>query len=334
MKRHYLVTGGAGFIGSHVASRLLRAGHRVTVLDNFSTGSRANLDAVRTEVGRRASELKVVEGSVTDARAVATAFDGIAGVVHLAALPSVVRSVEAPLESHDHNVTGTVQVLDAARRCGVRVVYAGSSSAYGEQDAQLKHEELRESPLSPYAASKLAGELYARAFGRVYDASVVVTRFFNVYGPRQVPDSPYSGVVAAFCFALLRGAQPRIDGDGSQTRDFTYVGDVAEGVARALEADLAPGCHTVNLAGGGNYSIRELLATLTRHAGADVEPVFGPARAGDVKHSQADVSRLRALLGYVPSTSFDAGLRATFDWYRQTYGETAATERGAGDRQN
>jgi nucleoside-diphosphate-sugar epimerase len=320
--RHYVVTGGAGFIGSHVAVHMLGAGHRVTLLDNLSTGSRDNVAAVRAETGADERRLRLVEASVTDPDAVREVFADADGAVHLAALPSVVRSVEAPLESHEHNVTGTVNVLDAARRRGVRVVYAGSSSAYGDQDVQYKHEELRESPLSPYAASKLAGELYARSFGAVYDASIVVTRFFNVYGPRQVPDSPYSGVIAAFCFALLHGRSPRVDGDGGQTRDFTYVGDVAKGVCLALERDLAPGCHTVNLAGGGNHSILDTLNVLKRCAGSDVEPTFAPARAGDVRHSQADVSRLRELIDYVPDTSFDTGLARTFEWYQQTYGST------------
>lgn len=322
MSRHYLITGGAGFIGSHVAARMLRQGHRVTVLDNLSTGSRDNVEAARREGGDGGAELRLLEGSVTDPGAVAAAFAGVDGAVHLAALPSVVRSVEEPLESHEHNVTGTVNVLDQARRRGVRVVYAGSSSAYGDQDAQLKHEELRECPLSPYAASKLAGELYARSFAAVYGASIVVTRFFNVYGPRQVPDSPYSGVIAAFCFALLQGRRPRVDGDGLQTRDFTYVGDVARGALRALERELPPGCHTVNLAGGGNHSILDALTILQRCAGSDVEPSRAPARAGDVRHSQADVTRLRALLDYVPDTNFATGLERTFAWYHQTYGST------------
>ena len=179
--------------------------------------------------------------------------------------------------------------------------------------------ELREKPLSPYAASKLAGELYCRTFGEVYGQTLVVTRFFNVFGPRQVPDSPYSGVVAAFCFALLRGQSPRIDGDGGQSRDFTYVGDVARGLRTALDADLPAGCHTVNLAGGGNISILDLLNGLKAVSGVDVEPAFGPSRTGDVRHSQADVTRLAELLGFRCEVSFEEGLRRTYDWYRSTY---------------
>ncbi len=315
--RRYLVTGGAGFIGSHVVAGVLARGDHATVLDNLSTGSRDNLQEVIGEVGG-ADRLQLVEGSVTDDRSVAAAMDGVDGVVHLAALPSVVRSVEEPRESHDNNVTGTVVVLDAARRRGVKVVYAGSSSAYGDQDQDYKSEDLREQPLSPYAATKLAGELYCRSFAQVYDLPVVVTRFFNVFGPRQVPDSPYSGVVAAFCFALLRDKRPRIDGDGSQSRDFTYVGDVARGILLALDTD-TEGCHTVNLACGGNHSIRNLLDALIEVSGVSVEPEFAPPRTGDVMHSRADISRIRALLGFEPQVSFVDGLRHTYDWYRRTY---------------
>ena len=233
MAKRYLVTGGAGFIGSHVTQHLLGRGAAVTVLDNFSSGKRSNLEDLGGD-----GELSVVDGSVTEPDDLARAMEGVDGVFHLAAVPSVVRSVEAPVESHEQNATGTLLVLDAARQRGARVVYAGSSSAYGDVDVQTQHEALRENPLSPYAASKLAGELYCRAFAEVYGMTVVVTRFFNVFGPRQVPDSPYSGVVAAYCFALLKaseGVRPRIDGDGSQTRDFTYVEDVARGCRLAME---------------------------------------------------------------------------------------------------
>jgi UDP-glucose 4-epimerase len=316
MTSKYLVTGGAGFIGSHVVELMLRRGHAVVVLDNFSTGKRENLEHVRADV--QGGELAVVEGSVTSPADVERAAEGCRGVVHLAALPSVVRSVEEPVESHEHNVTGTVVVLDRARRNGMKVVYAGSSSAYGDQDAAYKSEDLREMPLSPYAASKLAGELYCRSFARVYGLPIVVTRFFNVFGPRQTPDSPYSGVVAAFCFALLRGKAPRIDGDGLQSRDFTYVADVARGVLLALETKTS-GCETVNLACAGNHTINDLLRVLREYAGSTLQPVHAPPRNGDVMHSRADISRIRALLGFQPEVAFDEGLRKTYDWYRRTY---------------
>ena len=308
--KRYLVTGGAGFIGSHMVQGLLVRGAAATVLDNFCTGKRDNLNGMT-------GDLRIVEGSITDPKAVATACEGVSGIVHLAALPSVTRSVEEPVFSHENNVTGAVVVLDEARRKGIKVVYAGSSSAYGDQDLEFKVETLRESPLSPYAASKLAGELYCRAFSRVYGLPTVVTRFFNVFGPRQVPDSPYSGVVAAFCYALLKGKRPFIEGDGSQSRDFTYVEDVVNGVLLAMDTPTT-GCHTVNLACGGSHTVKELLDVLQRHAGTKVEPEMRPPRKGDVKHSKADISAARALLGFAPKITFSEGLERTYDWYRST----------------
>ncbi len=311
MTERFLVTGGAGFIGSHLVAALLERGEAVTVLDNFSTGRWENLEGL-------AGDLEIIEGSCDDESQLESAFSGVRGVFHLAALPSVVRSVEAPLESHGHNTTGTVAVLDSARRAGTKVVYAGSSSAYGDQEAALKVETLREDPLSPYAASKLAGELYCRSFARVFRTPVVVTRFFNAFGPRQVPDSPYSGVVAAFCFALLEDARPRIDGDGGQSRDFTYVEDVVRGVCLAMDTDLE-GCPVVNLATGNSHTVLELLQLLQSHAGITGSPDHGPPRAGDVRHSRADISMARELLGYEPQVGFAEGLARTYDWYRSVY---------------
>jgi UDP-glucose 4-epimerase len=304
-----LVTGGAGFIGSHLVRRLLADGRPVTVLDDFSTGRRDNLAGLR-------GDLEVVEGSIVDAAAVGRSFAGGVGrVAHLAALPSVARSIERPLDAHHACATGTVQVLCLAAEHRARVVYAGSSSAYGDQQERWKHEGLREAPMSPYAAAKLAGELYCRTFARVYDLPVVVTRFFNVFGPRQVPDSPYSGVVAAFCHALLRGTAPRVDGDGLQSRDFTYVEDVVAGVVQALDADTR-GCETVNLAYGQSCTVLDLLQQLCRVAGRTVEPLYAPPRPGDVRHSLADTSRAKALLGFAPTVGFAEGIRRTYDWYR------------------
>ena len=308
--QRYLVTGGAGFIGSHLVRYLLEQGRHVTVIDNLSTGRKSNLEGLKGDV-------RIVHGSVANPADVQSAAQGVQGIVHLAALPSVARSVEEPLATHQENATGTAVVLDVARTAGLKVVYAGSSSAYGDQDVPAKHEELREQPLSPYAASKLVGELYCRSFAHVYGLPVVVTRFFNVFGPRQVADSPYSGVIAAFCRALLHGDRPRIDGDGRQSRDFTFVGDVVRGVQLAMETEL-PGCQVINIACGESHDLLELLAVLKRHARVDVEPVFGPPRVGDVRHSLADISKARRLLGFEPRVSFEDALRLTLDWYRSS----------------
>ena len=312
MSRRVLVTGGAGFIGSHVVELLERSGREVTVLDDLSTGKRGNLD------GRKA---RFVHGSILDATALADAFADVDKVVHLAALPSVARSVERPIDSHHACATGTLMVLDAARHRGARVVYAGSSSAYGDQEAPRKHEGLREDPLSPYAAAKLAGELYCRSFARVYGLRVVVTRFFNVFGPRQPADSAYSGVIAAFCRAILDGRSARIDGDGLQSRDFTYVEDVVAGVIQALDGD-SDGCVTVNLAYGSSTTLLDLHAALCEMArphlgGRQIPPPTHAApRRGDVRHSLSDSSRAAARFGFAPRIVFAAGLARTFDWYR------------------
>ncbi|MEO6597572.1 MAG: NAD-dependent epimerase/dehydratase family protein [Planctomycetota bacterium] len=313
-----LVTGGAGFIGSHVCEQLRRQGRAVRVLDDLSTGFAANLEGMNVER---------VQGSVADEAAVQAAMKGVTKVVHLAALPSVLRSVEAPLETHDACATGTVNVLRAAQQAGARVVYAGSSSAYGDQEELHKHENLREDPLSPYAAAKLAGELYCRSFARVYGLPVVVTRFFNVFGPRQTADSAYSGVVAAFCRALLLGKAPRIDGDGQQSRDFTYVEDVVAGVLQCLDGT-STGCETVNLAYGQASTVRQLYDQLGATAKARLglshvpEPIAAPPRKGDVRHSLADVSRAKRLFGFAPRIGFAEGLVRTFDWYRSQAGRS------------
>ena len=317
MTERVLVTGGAGFIGSHVCEQLLRQGRSVRVLDDLSTGSRENLAAAGV------SDRDFVLGSIVDADTVQRAMQGCSKVVHLAALPSVARSVEAPLETHLACATGTLTVLDAARRAKSRVVYAGSSSAYGNQEALHKQEGMREDPLLPYAAAKFAGELYCRTFARVYGLQVVVTRFFNVFGPRQTADSPYSGVVAAFCRSLLLGKSPRFDGDGLQSRDFTYVEDVVLGVLRCLDGD-TPGCETVNLAYGQATTIQDLYQELGRIAQRCLglqtipEPQMAPPRAGDVRHSLADVTRARELFGFAPQLGFAKGLQKTFDWYRES----------------
>ncbi len=311
-----LVTGGAGFIGSHVIEALCRDGRAVTTIDDLSTGERGTLEALAAA----GANFDFVEGSIADSDAVARAMAGVDKVVHLAAIPSVARSVERPLATHHACATGTVTLLHAAAERRARVVYAGSSSAYGNQQAKFKQEDLREDPLSPYSAAKLAGELYCRSFARVYDLAVVVTRFFNVFGPRQPANSPYSGVVAAFCRALVSGQRPRIDGDGLQSRDFTYVEDVVAGVLRCLDAD-STGCVTVNLAYGQAATVRDLWDELGKHAQASLgitelpEPQMAPPRRGDVRDSLADTTRAREVFGIEPEVGFSEGLRRTFAWY-------------------
>jgi UDP-glucose 4-epimerase len=311
-----LVTGGAGFIGSHVCERLCQQGREVVVIDNLVTGNRDNLAGL---------DLTMVEGSIANAADIEKAMRGVSKVVHLAALPSVARSLERPLDTHEACTTGTAQVLDAARQVGARVVYAGSSSAYGNQQEMRKHEDLREDPLSPYSAAKLAGELYCRTFARVFGMNIVVTRFFNVFGPRQPADSPYSGVIAAFCRSLILGEPVRIDGDGGQARDFTYVEDLVTGVLQCLDAG-SSGCETVNLAYGDSTTVLqvyELLCKFVREQLPDQvipDPTWTPPRQGDVRHSLADVSRAKERFGFAPTVGFAEGLARTFAWYRSQLG--------------
>ncbi len=304
----YLVTGGAGFIGSHLAEELVRRGHRVRVADNFVTGKRRNLAHVP------AADL--VEGDLADAGVARRAVEGVDFVLHQAAIPSVPRSVDDPLTSHRANIDATLNVLLAARDAGVRrVVYAGSSSAYGDTPTLPKDESMPSSPLSPYALQKLVGEQYGQLFTQLYGLETVTTRYFNVFGPRQDPSSPYSGVISLFISALSEGRTPTIYGDGEQTRDFTYVANVVDGVLRACDAPNVAG-EVMNVATGSRISINALFRALRDLLGARVEPVYAPARRGDVRDSQADISKARRLLGYQPTVGFEEGLKKTVDWYR------------------
>lgn len=304
-----LITGGAGFIGSHLVEALTRRGRRVRVFDNFSTGLRdnlAHLDPVP----------EVVEGDVGEAAAVERAVRGVGVVFHLAALASVQRSVEAPGDTHRVCASGTLHVLDAARRAGVRrVVYAASSSAYGIPAGEVQTEDDPLQPLSPYAAAKLAGELYAQSFTASFGLETVRLRFFNIFGPRQRADSPYSGVIALFAAALGAGKTPTIFGDGLQSRDFTFVTDVAEALIRAADAPGISG-RVYNIGTGRGTNLLELIAALNRQLGTAVAPVHAPARAGDVRHSRADISRARRELGYDPKVAFEEGLAQTLAWSR------------------
>jgi UDP-glucose 4-epimerase len=303
-----LVTGGAGFIGSHLTLALAAQGRRVRVLDDLSTGLATNLAGADP-----APEL--VEGDVGDATAVARCMEGVGVVFHLAALASVQLSVEAPTQTHRVCDLGTLNVLDAARRAGVRrVVYAASSSAYGIPAGEVQTEDDPVCPLSPYAAAKLAGEMYCQAFSATYGLETVRLRFFNIYGPRQRADSPYSGVIALFAAALSEGRTPTVFGDGLQSRDFTYVGDVVQALLRAAEAPGVSG-RVYNVGTGRGVTLLALLAVLNRLLGTSVGPRHAPPRAGDVRHSRADISRARRELGYEPTVAFEDGLARTLQWY-------------------
>jgi UDP-glucose 4-epimerase len=306
----YLVTGGAGFIGSHIAGALVERDDRVRVLDNLSTGHRKNLAHIDGRV-------EFVEGDLVNRRDVERALDGVEVIFHEAALASVPRSVEAPLDTNAACVTGTVTLLDVARKSGVRrVVFGGSSSAYGDQPIAAKHEGLLPAPLSPYAAAKLAGEFYCQAFTATYGLETVTIRYFNVFGPRQDPQSQYAAVIPKFVTAMLAGTRPTIFGDGRQSRDFTYIDNIVRGNLLAADAPAAVG-RTINVACGESYSLLELVDGINRALGTRIEPVFQPPRAGDVRESLADISLARELLGYEPTVDFDEGLRRTIDYYRQ-----------------
>ena len=305
----YLVTGGAGFIGSHIATALVDRGDRVRVLDNLSTGSRQNL----AHLGDR---VELIEGDLLDRKAVEGAVAGIDVVYHQAALASVPRSVAKPLDTNAACVTGTLNVLDAARQADVRrVIYAGSSSAYGNQPVKSKRESDLPCPLSPYAAAKLAGEYYCQAFTETYGMETVVIRYFNVFGPRQDPASEYSAVIPIFVTAMLAGKQPTIYGDGKQSRDFTYIDNVVQGNLAAAVAPDASG-RVFNVACGQQFSLLEVIASINRVLGTNIEPQFDEPRAGDVRESLADISAARELLGYAPSVVFEEGLRRSIDYYR------------------
>ena len=277
----YLVTGGAGFIGSHLTEELVRRGHTVRVADSLITGKRSNLAHI--------SGVEFLEGDLADLSFAQRAVRGMNYVLHQAAIPSVPRSVNDPLTSHRANVDATLNVLLAARDAGVkRVVYAGSSSAYGNAATLPKHEGMPPNPLSPYALQKLVGEQYGQLFTQLYGLETVAIRYFNVFGPRQDPGSPYSGVISLFSTALLENRRPTIYGDGEQTRDFTYVTNVVDGVLRACEAAAASG-EVINVATGGRISLNELLRVMARILGTSANPIYADPRAGDVRDSQADI---------------------------------------------
>jgi UDP-glucose 4-epimerase len=311
--RKFLVTGGAGFIGSHIAEALVERGETVRVLDNLSTGNVENLAAFR-------EQLDFVKGDLLDAELLREMVEGVDCIFHEAALASVPRSVEAPLDTNAACVTGTVALLDAARKAGVRrVVYAASSSAYGDQPTSSKRETDLPAPISPYGAAKLAAEYYCQAFWATYGLETVAIRYFNVFGPRQDPGSPYSAVIPLFITAMLQGRRPVVYGDGRQSRDFTYVANVVQANLLAADAAGVAG-QTLNAANGRSTDLRTLIGALNELLGTDVQPIHEPPRPGDVRESLADITRARKLLGYEPQIGFEEGLRRSIDYYRSLVG--------------
>jgi nucleoside-diphosphate-sugar epimerase len=313
-----LITGAGGFIGSHLVDHFLSAGHEVRALDNFATGRRENILHV-------VDEIELVEGDLQSYERVNTAVRDVEVVLHQAALPSVPRSVQDPLTSNASNVIGTLNVLLAARDSGVRrVVYASSSSIYGRNPETPKREDLLPIPISPYAVAKLAGEGYCRTFHEVYGLETVALRYFNVFGPRQDPLSQYSAVIPNFITAFLESRSPTIFGDGEQSRDFTYVENVVQANREAMDADGVAG-NVYNVACGDRVTLNDLFYELKTITGRDIDATYEDARSGDVRHSQADISRAMSELGYRPSVDFGEGLARTFDFYE----ERARTPRAA-----
>jgi len=312
----YLVTGGAGFIGSNTVDELVRRGHSVVVLDDLSSGKEENLAEIR-------SKITFMKGSVTDLEVVQKAMHQAEYVIHLAARTSVPRSVKDPLETNRINVDGTLNVLIAARDNRVkRLVFAASSSAYGETPSLPKSEIMPSAPISPYGVSKYVGELYAQTFGRCYGLENVSLRYFNIFGPRQDPDSPYSGVLSRFATAFLEEEPPVIFGDGEQTRDFTFVDNAVQANLLACEASGASG-GLFNVGTGTRVSLNQTLELLRRITGKRLEANYEAPREGDIRDSQADISKAREVLGYEPTVQFEEGLQRTFDWYRLNYTKKA-----------
>jgi len=307
-----LVTGGAGFIGSHIAAALIDRGARVRIIDDLSTGYRQNVE----DVG---GDIDFIQASLTDRQAVRRALGDVEWVFHEAAIPSVPRSVAAPEETHEASVNATFSLLLAARDQKVRrLVYAASSAAYGDQPELPKREDMRPDPLSPYAVAKLVGEYYCRVFSRVYGLDTVSLRYFNVFGPRQDPGSQYSGVISRFIDAALNAKQPTIYGDGEQSRDFTYIANVVDANLKAAESDSAVG-QVINIANGERVTINEVFEMVKKLTGrANLEAEYAPPRTGDVRDSLADLSLARSLLGYTPQVGLEEGLRSTIDWWTKS----------------
>ena len=312
----YLVTGGAGFIGSNTVDELVRRGHSVVVLDDLSSGKEDNLAEVRNKI-------TFIKGSITDIEVVRKAMHEAEYVLHLGARTSVPRSVKDPIETNKINIDGTLNVLVAAKELKVkRVVFAASSSAYGETPTLPKVETMQPQPISPYGVTKFVGELYGQTFGRCYGLENVALRYFNIFGSRQDPSSPYSGVLAKFCTAFLEDTPPVVFGDGEQTRDFTYVENAVQANLLACEAPNVSG-KVFNVGVGGRVSLNEVLRELGKITSKTLETKYEPPREGDIRDSQADISQAREFLGYSPQVSFEEGLARTFEWYRETQAKAA-----------
>ena len=305
----YLVTGGAGFIGSNIVRALVKGGKKVRELDDFSTGRRENLSGLE--------EVEVIEGSLLDRRRLEKALSGVRYVLHQAAIPSVPRSVADPLSSNEVNVTGTLNLLEAAKKTGVeRFVYAASSSAYGDTEVLPKRESMPADPLSPYAIGKYTGELYARVYAHIYGLPTVSLRYFNIFGPRQDPASEYAAVIPKFILNMLEGKAPVIYGDGEQSRDFTYIANAVEANLLACTSTRVGEGEVINVACGERYTLNELVKALNEIMGTEIEPVYTGPRPGDVKHSQADIAKAKKLLGFEVKVGFKDGLKRTVEWFR------------------
>ncbi len=311
MSRKFLVTGGAGFIGSSISRALLARGDEIAIIDDFSSGSRAN-------IADFANKIQLFEGDIRDEALLARAMQGVEVVYHEAAIPSVPRSLAAPVASHAANSTGTLMVLEGARKHGVRrVVYAGSSSVYGETPVLPKVETMATSPLSPYAVSKLSGEQYCQVYARTFGLQTVVLRYFNVFGPRQDPASQYAAVIPRFVTAGLQGQSPVIYGDGEQSRDFCFIDNVIEANLLAADANDASG-RVFNVACAAATTLNQVIALVAQALGRELKVTYEPGRTGDIKHSLADIGLAKKYLGYTASVPFAAGLARTIDWYRQS----------------